>query len=29
MDKMSHLAIALALDPSVSETQQAEVIMLS
>ena len=29
MDKMSHFAIALALDPSVSETQQAEVIGLS
>lgn len=28
MDKMCHLAIAFALDPSVSETQQAEVIRL-
>jgi len=26
MDKMCHLAIALALDPLVPETQQAEVI---
>ena len=29
MDKMCHFAIALALDPLVSETQQAEVIRLS
>ena len=28
MDKMCHFVIALALDPSVSETQQAEVIRL-
>lgn len=26
MDKMCHFAIALALDPSVSQTQQAEVM---
>jgi hypothetical protein len=29
MDKMCHLAIALALDPSISESLQVEVIKLS